>query len=138
MAKLEYSKFSEVEFSDCKLVGVDWTRAEWPQLALSSSLVFRNCILSDGSFFGLQLSETILENCKAHDIDLREADFSESNFRGTDFRHSLFHRTNLAGADFEDAHSFTIDVTTNEIQRARFCRDEAVNLLLSLDIELVD
>ncbi|MCX2982329.1 pentapeptide repeat-containing protein [Halieaceae bacterium IMCC14734] len=138
VAQLEYSKFSEIEFSDCKLIGVDWTRAEWPQLALSSSLVFRNCILNDASFFGLQLAETVLENCKAHDMDLREADFSESNFRGTDFSHSLFHRTNLSGTDFEDAHSFDIDVATNVIQRARFCRAEAVNLLHSLGIELVD
>lgn len=137
-AKLPLSKFTDVEFDECKMVGIDWTRANWPRLSLSSPLKFYKCILNDSSFLGLSLSEIVMQACKAHDVDFREGNFSEGDFTQTDFTHSLFNRTNLSEADFTDAINYNIDVLNNDIRRAKFSRDEAVRLLDSLGIELVD
>ena len=94
--------------------------------------------MNDGIFFGLSLEELVIEQCKAHDVDFREGNFTDSNFTYTDFSNSLFNKTNLTGVNFAEAISYNIDIYFNEIKRAKFSRHEAVRLLGSLDIELVD
>lgn len=137
-SKLDYSKFSDVNFHECKLVGVDWTVVDWPGLRLPSPIKFYKCIINDSSFYGLYLAEMVIEECKAHDVDFREGNFSESNFSHTDFSNSLFIASNLHSADFTDSTNYNIDINLNQIQGAKFSRYEAINLLYSLDIELVD
>ncbi len=68
--------------------------------------------------------------CSAKDADFRESNLRSSDLRSTDFKGALFHQTQLGGADFTDATHMAIDV--------KFNRHEALNLLSSLDIELVD
>ena len=136
--KVKGTRFMAAEFTECKLVGIDWTRAAWPNLQLSSPLSFTRCIVNDSVFFGLHLSELTLVQCKAHDVDFREGNFTDANFSGSDFSYSQFHSTNLSGADFSDAENYAIDLRINTLKGARFSRMEAVCLLESLDIELVD
>ena len=132
------SRFMDVAFTDCKLIGVDWTRAAWPNVALSSPLAFRQCILNDSAFFGLHLPELVMSKCRAHEVDLRDGNFQDADFSGTDFTYAQFHTCNLSRANFEEAVNFAIDLNVNNIKGARFSRHEAVSLLESLGIELVD
>lgn len=136
--KVDYSKFFDTSFDESKLVGLDWTKADWPRFNFTSPLKFTRCIINDSSFFGLALSELVLEHCKAHDVDLRNGNFSKSNFTYTDFTNSLFMKTNLQETDFSEAENYDIDIFNNDIKSARFSRLEAVRLLNCLDIELVD
>jgi len=138
VVKLGYSKFSSVEFHECKVIGIDWTKASWPNLTIFSQVKFYKSLLNDSSFYGLDLEELVLEDCKAHDVDFRETNVKEANFSGTDFLYSLFGNTNLQRANFSDATNYAIDVTNNVIRGAKFSRFEAVCLLESLEIELVD
>lgn len=135
---IKYTRFVDVNFVECKLIGINWTTADWPRLNLSSPLAFSQCIMNDSSFFGLSLTELVLEHCKAHDVDFRNGNFSKAKFAHTDFTSSLFSKTNLREADFSEAQNYTIDVFNNEIKGARFSRYEALSLLDSLEIELVD
>jgi fluoroquinolone resistance protein len=138
VTKVSQSQFTDVIFDECKLVGIDWTRASWPKLVFSVALKFKQCILNDSSFFGLNLDEITIEECKAHDVDFRDGRFRRAIFTGTDFTHSLFAKTDLSGADFTDASDYDIDIFNNNISKAKFSRYEAIRLLNSLDIELVD
>lgn len=138
VVKLGYSQFRDVVFDECKIIGVDWTRASWPGSALSVSLKFHKCIVDDSSFFGLRLEEMVMEGCRARDVDFREGNFSRADFTHTDFANSLFGKTDLTGADFTGAANYNIDFYANTIRKARFSRYEAVRLLESVDIELVD
>ena len=138
IARVEDSKFSEVAFNECKAIGVDWSKASWPKIALFSPIKFHNCIINDSSFFGLSLEQIILEKCKAHNVDFREGNFSEGNFTYTDLSNSMFNKTNLIGANFTNAINYNIDIYLNEIKKAKFSRYEAVRLLYSIGIELVD
>lgn len=138
LIKIPHSHFFEVDFIDCKLVGIDWTRAYWPSFNLCSELKFSRCILNDSSFFGLSLSELELDECKLHEVDFREGDFSNSLMTYCDFTNSLFMRTNLQNVDFTESNNFTIDVLENRISKAKFSRYEALSLLGSLGIELLD
>lgn len=136
--KVPQSQFTNATFFECKMIGVDWSRAAWPRLVFSISLQFHQCILDGSSFLGLTLDEMILEECKAHDVDFREASFCRAIFRATDFAHSLFGKTDLSSADFSEATNYDIDIFNNKISKAKFSRYEASRLLNSLDIELVD
>jgi fluoroquinolone resistance protein len=138
MANIEYSKFSDVVFTESKLIGIDWTKISLPNLVFSSPVKFFKCVLNDCSFFGLALREIVIEECKAHHADFRDGDFSNANFTYTDFSGCLFSSTNLSGANFSEASGYDIDIYQNTIKGAKFTRFEAVRLLDGLEIELVD
>jgi len=138
LVKIPSSRFFEVDFIDCKLVGIDWTVAQWSSFNLCSELTFSRCILNDSSFFGLSLNELKLDECKLHEVDFREGDFANSAMTYCDFTNSLFMRTNLQSVDFTESNNFTINVLENRVSKAKFTRYEALSLLNSLDIELVD
>ena len=131
------SKFSDVQFYDSKVLGIDWTKAYWRGLDLGSSLYFKACLVNASSFYGLKQPGITFEDCRAHDVDFREATLSRAKFSGTDLTNSLFVNTNLTGADFNGATNYDIDVKKNTIKNAIFCRYEAVSLLTSLGIKLV-
>ncbi len=136
--KVAHSKFMEVSFERCKLVGVDWSRAHWPSIASFEAVKFNGCLISYSSFYGLELQEIVIQECKALEVDFREGNFSSSDFSHTNFGGSLFAKTNLKKVNFEEATDYQIDVLNNDIQGAKFSRYEAVNLLQGLGIELLD
>lgn len=137
-ARLPASKCQAVSFEECKLLGIDWTRADWPRYAAPGKLAFRKSSISYSNFFGLDLQETVLEECKAHGVDFREANFAKSNFTYTDFQESLFNKTQLIEVDFSEATHYLINIQDNPVRGSRFTRSESSGLLYGLDIELVD
>ena len=138
LVKIEYSKFSDVSFYESKLIGINWTKAVWPTFVLGVRIMFYKCIVNDSSFYGLTLQGMALEECKAHNVDFREGDFSNSNFTYSELSGCFFANTNLSGADFSEAIDYDIDIYRNTIKKAKFSRFEAVRLLDSLEVELVD
>ncbi len=138
LIKVNQSKFFDVVFEDSKLIGINWTMAAWPSIKLSNTLKFHRCIINDNSFLGLFLKEIVILECKAHDVDFRDADCSQADFSYSDFKGCLFSNTNLTEANFEEAINYSINVFSNVIKKAKFTLPEAVNLLQSLDIELLE
>lgn len=138
LARLTSSGFAAVTFTDCKMVGIDWTRAHWPAVRMAKALAFTRCVLNDSSFFGLDLAELALIECRAVDVDFTDANCRDADFSHTDLKDSVFARTRLAGANLSGAQNYRIDIFNNDIKRARFSLPEAVSLLDSLDIELED
>lgn len=136
--QIERSKFSDVIFHESKVIGVNWTKASWPGLIFTSPIKFYKSLVSDCSFHGLSLQDFVLEECKAHNVDFREGDFSDANFSHSDLSGSFFNSTNLTSADFREASGYDIDIYQNIIKGAKFTRYEAVRLLDCLEIELLD
>jgi fluoroquinolone resistance protein len=133
---LSHSSFYDTIFENSKVIGINWTKAHWTKVKLSSPLQFYKCSLNFSSFFGLYLREIVIEECIAEEIDLREADCELANFRQTDFLNSHFMKTNLKKADFTDAINYNIDVFSNFLKGAKFSFPEAMSLLNCLEIEL--
>lgn len=138
LIKIPYSHLFEVNFIDCKLVGIDWTQASWPAFHLCAELKFTRSILNDCSFFGLILNELQLDECKLLDVDFREGDFSNALMSYCDFSNSLFMHSNLQHVDFTESTNFSINILENNVSNAKFSRYEALSLLDSLNIELID
>jgi len=64
LVKLAFSQFNDVSFKSSKVIGIDWTKAHWPNLALFSPISFEQCTINDCSFFDLELKELSLDSCK--------------------------------------------------------------------------
>lgn len=138
LIRVPYTRFFAISFVECKVLGVDWTRANWSAYHKDFEISFRQSILNDSSFFGLTLQALVLDECKVQDVDFREGDFSHAVMTYSDFTHSLFMRTNLQSANFAEATQYSINILENQVQGAKFSKHEAVYLLEGLGIELVD
>ncbi len=135
---LSGSKFTQTAFEACKLSGVDWTKAHYSDLIVGSPYTFLNSVLDYASFYGLNMQHMVMRECRVHDADFRECDLTSADLRESDFSDSLFRNTNLGGADLTLAENYRIDIHVNTIKGARFSRYEALSLLDSLEITLVD
>lgn len=132
------SSFSALQFADCKIVGVDWTRARWGSAALSEPFSFLRSALNHSTFIGLALPRLQVIECSCREVDFREADLREADFAGTDLEASLFQHTGLTHADFSRARNYHINPAENSLRGAKFALPEAMALLYGLEIELVD
>lgn len=137
-ASLPYCSLEQVEFKECKMSGIDWTRLEWSALFSDSPVNFIECLVDDCSFFGLKLPKLSLKNCRSHHVDFREGDFSGANFQSTDFSQSLFGQTILNECDFSEAINYQIDLRINQINNATFSSVQALSLLSSIGVNIVD
>jgi len=132
------TSFPSARFQNTKLIGVDWTRGNWSQNDFSQLDGFFDSVLSHSTFIGLKLKGIQIEDCVAHEVDFREADLSAVSFRGTDLAKSLFNNTNLTTADLSRARNYQIDPENNVLKKAKFSLPEAMGLLYSMDIEIIE
>lgn len=138
LMKLTNTKMSDVDFGSCKMIGIDWTMGDWKSLLNADPLHFRECILNDSNFFGLSLEGMVMKECRAKEVDFRNATLKKADFTGTDFKGALFGNTHLEGANFADTSNTMIDIRTNHLKGAIFSRYEALFLLETMGIVLVD
>ena len=122
-------QFIEPEFTRCKVIGIDWTKAE-----KIKELNFLECLVNYSNFRLLKLTKIKMVKCEAKEIDFIETDLSQGDFRDTDFENSIFFKTNLTDADFSRATNYVIDINTSILKRTRFSLPEALSLLTNLDI----
>ncbi len=133
------SIFAGTKFEDCKIVGVNWAEARWTQIGLlDGSIHFSGCAINYSTFIGVNLKKATLTKCSAHDVDFSESNLTGVNCSYTDFMESRFSQTNLTEADFTHATNYTINIQQNKIKGAKFSLPEAMALLYSLEIILVE
>ncbi|KAA3648090.1 MAG: pentapeptide repeat-containing protein [Chloroflexi bacterium] len=141
LVRVDHSAFKGVTFENCRVIGINWPTASWgskEDFVLVKPIVFFKCVLNYSSFVGLELEGLRLEKCIAKEVDFSEANLSQANFQHTDFLESSFRNTDLTEADFVDAKNYMIDPSTNTIKKARFSIPEAMALLYSMDIEIIE
>lgn len=138
LAQVFRSAFSASRFERCQLVGVNWTHAEWGDDSLKAPAGYFASALNHSTFLGLNLEGISIVDCAAADVDFRDGNLRRVDFGGTDLSGSLFNHTDLAGADFSRARNYRIDPSQNTLRNAKFALPEALSLLYSMDIRLVD
>jgi fluoroquinolone resistance protein len=125
MAKLKHTSFRDVTFTSCKLLGLRFDDCNPFLLSFS----FEGCILNFSSFFRLKLKKTVFRDCRMQEVELVEADLSQSVFAACDLSGAVFEKTLLEGADLGTAMNYTIDPETNRIAKAKFALDGLPGLL---------
>jgi len=136
--KLTSSMLSGCEFISSKMIGIDWTMCDWLSLLSSEPLRFKKCILNDSNFYGLTQDRIEIKECSAKELDFRSGSFKNADFSSSDFRGALFGDTHLDYANFSDATNTNIDLKNNHLKGAIFSQLEALYLLESMGIVLVD
>lgn len=136
--KLTDTIVSGNEFISCKMIGIDWSMCDWKSLLRSEPLKFVNSILNDSNFFGLTLEGVQMRECHVRDVEFSSGSFIRADFSSSDFKGSLFTNVNLEYANFTNATNTDIDLKTNHLKGAIFNRYEALYLLESMGIVLVD
>jgi len=156
-AEFDACKFTDCEFVNCnlsniqfsnsvlhdlcfegsKLIGVDWTKAKWPQVKLTSTLKFYQCNLSLNNFFEINLIDAVFEECKLTETDFRGADLMGASMCYCDFEKSLLQHCNLTKVDFTGAFNYSINPLENKISKAKFSFPEVLGLLQDFDIEII-
>jgi fluoroquinolone resistance protein len=133
LLQLKRSIFNGVKIDNSKAIGITWVDAENPL-----NLQFNNSNISYCSFFGKNLRKINITDCIAHDVDFANCNLSGASFTGTDLLNARFVGTDLSLANFTDAVNYSINVQENNIKKAKFKLPEALTLLQSLNIILVD
>jgi uncharacterized protein YjbI with pentapeptide repeats len=95
-------------------------------------------VLDHSTFLGLKLPGIKITDCVVRGADFREADLTGAIFSGSDLQDSLFGATDLTMADLSRARNYLIHPVKNTLTGAKFSFPEALSLLHSLDIQLVD
>lgn len=124
------SRLQNVSFFDCKLLGLNFSKA----IDFALELHFENCILDYASFDSKKLNKSSFKNCKIHTANFTQADLSKSTFLNCDLHESLFANTNLATVDFTTCKTFLIDPELNNIKKAKFLLHDLPGLLYRHDI----
>lgn len=138
LAKVPESVFSSIRFEDSKLVGIDWTLAEWPATLLGKPLHFSKSTLNHSTFIGLNLEGVQFIDCTVVNVDFREADLSGADFSGSNLSESLFIHTNMKDTNLSQARNYSINPSLNQLQGAKFSLPEAMSLLYNMDIVLTN
>ena len=130
MAVLTKATLNNVQFNDCKLLGLHLEHCNKFLLSVS----FRNCILDLSCFFRLNLKKTQFINCSLKEADFSATDVSGSIFTGCDLSGAVFDATNLEKADLRSSLNYTIDPEKNKIKKAKFSVHGLAGLLDKYDI----
>ena len=130
--------FSSTLIEDSKAIGVNWAEIRRPAVRVYCPVEFIRCNINYSSFMSLDLREIQIIGCEAKDVNFSEANLSKSNLSDSDFAGSIFNKTNLCCADFTHAVNYYIDIYHNPIKGAKFSIPEAISLLGSLEVEIVD
>jgi uncharacterized protein YjbI with pentapeptide repeats len=119
---------------------VNWAAASWDERSLIERrfVDFQSCSLDYSLFIGLKLKGIKIQGCSAKHLDFEGADLTAADCSGSNFEASRFVHTNLTKADFSGAVNYLIDARINTLEKTKFSLPEAISLLKSLDIEIVD
>jgi uncharacterized protein YjbI with pentapeptide repeats len=97
------------------MIGMQFCDAN--QFGLSVS--FDNCMLTNASFFKMNLKKTKFLNSKLNEVDFSEADITASHFSGSDLTAAVFSFSNLEQADFRNAFNYSIDPEKNKVKKSK-------------------
>ena len=131
-SNLHRSKMGEVLFTDCKLVGMDFSICK----KLLFSMKLENCNLLMCNFSGLKLDEMSFSASVLKDSDFYEASLSGSDFSRCDLLGTLFENCDLEKADFRLATNYAIDPTKNKVKKAKFSMPEVLSFLAPLELDI--
>jgi len=132
VVKLGGSAFRGVRFEDCKLTGIDWSRAH----DLTFEVTFVNCVLDFSAFVGLKLKGLRATGGKAHHVVFADSDMRKVTLKDMDLAGTTFTGNDLRDADFSTCTNLELEPNTNRLQRTKLPLDAALRHLSMLGIKV--
>jgi len=132
MVSLTNTSVKNLHFRDCKLVGIDFGKAN-PFLF---SVSFEECQLDYAIFSQLKLKKTVFSHCSLKEAEFENSDLSMVVFKECNLWGASFIQTILEKADFTTAINYAFDPEKNRIKKAKFSLPAVTGLLSKYDIEI--
>jgi fluoroquinolone resistance protein len=122
-----------VEFSDCKLMGIDWT-----QVASNPDVSFTRCNLRYSSFVEIALRKTKFDRCALLEANFIQVDLVEALFEQCEFAGCRFERCDLSRARFPGCVDLLLHPADNRVKGARIPFESAVLLARAFGMHVGD
>jgi fluoroquinolone resistance protein len=130
LAHAEDAGIKNVAFTDCKLMGFDFSKCS----DFLFSVSFENCQLDYGSFYKKKLKKVNFSKCSVKNVDFTEADLSQGTFDQCDLQDAVFIQSILEKTDFRTARNYAFDPESNRMKKAMFSLPDVVGLLAKYNI----
>lgn len=124
------SLFQSVLFSDCKLLGLNFSGAK----DFGFEVHFENCLLDYAAFDRKKMNKSAFKDCRLHNVNFTETDLSKCKLTNCDLFEALFSGTDLRGVDLTTCTNFLIDPELNKIKKAKFLLQSLPDLLYRYEI----
>lgn len=134
--QFEVCRFLNCAFTECNLIGINWAEIQGRSAIFFPAKFMKECVIKYNNFMDMQLISFDFSGSTIHDTYFQECDLTKANFKNVNFSNSLFQNCDLKEADFREAHNYSIDISSNNIKRAKFSYPDVVNLLSTLDIKI--
>lgn len=128
--KLGGSSFRGVRFVDCKLTGIDWSRAH----DLTFDVVFTGCVLDFSSFVGMRLADLRCAGGKAHDVVFADCNLRDAKLDDMDLAGSTFTGNDLRATDLSTCINVVLEPNTNRLHGTKLPLDAALRYLQHLGV----
>lgn len=132
MATLGNTAFRNVQFKECKMLGLQFDTCN----EFGLSFYFDGCQLNHSSFYKTNIKKTVFKNSQLHETEFTETDLTSAVFDNCDLSQATFDQTILDKADFRTAYNYSIDPEINRIKKAKFSLSDVFGLLFKYDIEI--
>jgi uncharacterized protein YjbI with pentapeptide repeats len=132
MAKLSGTGLKDVQFVDCKLIGINFDHCSDFLFAAD----FQKCALDYSSFFKKKMKKAKFVECSLKEVDFTEVDLSMAIFSNCDLFRAVFLRSILEKTDFRTAFNYVFDPEVNKIKKAKFSYSGVVGLLGKYNIDV--
>jgi len=130
VVKLGGSAFRGVRFEECRLTGLDWSRA----MQLTLEVSFADCVLDFSSFVGLRLKGLKLSGGKAHNAVFADCNLRDAVLAHADLAGATFTGNDLRGADLSSCANVALEPNTNRLHQTKLPVDAALKHLRQLGI----
>lgn len=134
LARPNNTRIDTVRFSDCKMVGIDFTDGN----RYMFSTTFERCNLSYSFFCGINAKGTRFDNCNLQEANFDNANLTSSTFDDCELLRAIFINTNLEKTNFGTARNYTINPSQNRLKKAHFSRAGIDGLLAYFGIVVDD
>ncbi|MDP2315236.1 MAG: pentapeptide repeat-containing protein [Pseudomonadota bacterium] len=131
---IDGTSFTNVTFSNCRAMGVNWTSAH----QLTFSVSFDQCRLDNCVFGGMRLKGLSMVDCNLQGVDLSGCDLTGARFPKSDLRGALVHHAIVKNADFSQARDFAFDARTNKAGKTKVSLETAAQVLADLGLVVPD
>jgi uncharacterized protein YjbI with pentapeptide repeats len=98
---------------------------------------FMDCTLNYTSFYGLDLKNIQVIDCKLVATDFTDCNLSRSKFDNCDLDKAIFVNTDLSNANMSTSYHITMDPEQNKLKHAHFSMASLPGLLAKHKIKVI-
>ncbi len=133
LVEIKYTSFIDAQFTDCKMIGVNWSG-----VGGFFSASYDGCLLNNNIFSDMNLRKFKFSSCSLVEASFFNTKLMHSVFDECDLSKCQFYQADLSFARFVTSRNYYMNATTNNLHKTEFSLPEAVSLLANLDIVLKD